>query len=184
MPMQRSSYTILAVETLDGEVFGAFTSQPWHITCQYYGTPESFLWRLRKRRMNQSRDQPLSDGDLEVYRYVGNNKNIQLCLVDKIAVGSGSPPDDESIVSDELSHVKLTEWGFGLAFGRDLQQGSSSPCTTFNSPSLSTFHKDGSCFEVANMEFWTFTPCISLDQAKKMEKSKDFFQCSAQSVAW
>lgn len=104
-----------------------------------------------------------------------------MCHIDRIAVGGGSP-DDCSTVNDDLSHIKLTEWGFGLAFGKDLQTGTSSPCMTFNSPSLSRYHEDGSRFEVANMEFWTLTPCISLDEAKRMEKTKDFF--SANSVAW
>lgn len=183
---KRSSYTILAVETLDGEVFGAFTAKPWHITRTYYGTPESFLWRLKKRRKgSQLRDatkQQQGDGDVEVFRFACNNKNIQLCNVDRIAVGGGCP-DDESVVSDELSHVKMTEWGFGLSFGRDLQQGTSHPCMTFNSPSLARKHSDGSRFEVSNMEFWTLTPCISLEEAQRMERSKEMVGSSSQSLA-
>jgi hypothetical protein len=165
---------------LDGEVFGAFTARPWRITWQYYGTPESFLWRLRKRRKCGSRDKPLNDVDFEVFRFAGNNKNIQLCNTERIALGGGSP-DDESMVSDDLSHVKLTEWGFGLSFNKYLQQGTSSPCMTFNSPSLSKIHDDGSLFEVANMEFWTLTPCISLGEAERMERNKDFLQMMSSS---
>ncbi|KAL3901842.1 MAG: hypothetical protein SGARI_006011 [Bacillariaceae sp.] len=172
------------LETLDGEVFGAFTAKPWHITWKYYGTPESFLWRLRKRRKSNARDKPLNDGDFEVFRFAGNNKNVQLCHIDRIALGGGSPDDISTVVSEELSHVGMQEWGFGLCFGKDLQQGTSSPCMTFNSPSLSRHHADGSRFEVANMEFWTLTPCISLDEAMRMEKSKDFFHSEARSVAW
>eukprot|EP00539_Tryblionella_compressa_P016170 CAMPEP_0178849634 /NCGR_PEP_ID=MMETSP0746-20121128/20045_1 /TAXON_ID=913974 /ORGANISM="Nitzschia punctata, Strain CCMP561" /LENGTH=125 /DNA_ID=CAMNT_0020514849 /DNA_START=108 /DNA_END=485 /DNA_ORIENTATION=+ len=108
-------------------------------------------------------------------------KNIQLCNIDRIALGGGTP-DDETMVSDDLSHVKLTEWGFGLAFGKDLQQGTSSPCMTFNSPSLSRYHADGSRFEVANMEFWTLTPCISLDEAKSLEKSMHMIDSCSRSV--
>jgi hypothetical protein len=175
---KRSEYTLLAVETLDGEVFGAFTAKPWHITWKYYGTPDSFLWRLRKRRKNHSRDKPLNNGDLEVFPFAGNNANFQLCNEDGIAVGGGAP-DDESMVSDDLSHVKLTEWGFGLAFGKYLQQGTSSPCMTFNSPSLSKYHEDGSRFEVSNMEFWTLTPCINLEDAKLLERSKPFAECNS-----
>jgi hypothetical protein len=181
---KRSSYTVLAVETLDGEVFGAFTAKPWHITWTYYGTPESFLWRLKKRRKgNPKRDVSQRDeGGIEIFRFAGNNQNVQLCHIDRMAVGGGSP-DDESIVSDELSHVRMTEWGFGLAFDKDLQQGTSSPCVTFNSPSLSKKHADGSRFEVSNMEFWTITPCISVEEAKRMEKSKSMLGSSSASVA-
>jgi hypothetical protein len=56
-----------------------------------------------------------------------------------------------------------------LAFDKDLQRGTSSPCATFNSPSLSKRHKDGSRFEVVNMELWVITPCINEEEARKME---------------
>lgn len=191
---KRSSYTVLAVETLDGEVFGAFTAQPWHITWTYYGTPESFLWRLKKRRKGNPKRDVLSQQDkngddedtgIEIFRFAGNNQNIQLCNIDRLAVGGGSP-DDDSIVSDDLSHVRMTEWGFGLAFNKHLQQGTSSPCTTFNSPSLSKKHSDGSRFEVSNLEFWTLTPCISVEEAKRMERSKSMMvgNSSATLASW
>lgn len=186
-----SAYTILAVETLDGEIFGAFTARPWHITWKYYGTPESFLWRVPKPRQSRNRDEARSssrrrfngNNHMEVFRFAGNNPNVQLCNVDRIAVGGGGP-DEDSVVSDDLSHVKLTEWGFGLAFGKNLQQGTSSPCITFNSPSLSTLHDDGSCFEVANMEFWTLTPCINVEEAERLEEGKHFVEGGAMSVNW
>ena len=170
-----SDYTILAIETMDGEVFGAFTAQPWHIAWKYYGTNESFLWRLRKRRARKGKSTgDEEDGDLDVYRYSGMNRNIQLCNTKRLAVGGGIPSssDADSVVSETLSHVRLMDWGFGLAFGSDLQQGTSSPCITFESPSLSEIHKDGSLFEVANLEIWTLTPCMTLADAEKMEVGK------------
>ena len=68
--------------------------------------------------------------------------------------------------------MKSTEWGFGLAFGGDLQEGTSSPCITFESPSLSKLHEDGSLFQVSNFEIWTLTPCTSLADAEKMEAGR------------
>jgi hypothetical protein len=57
---------------------------------------------------------------------------------------------------------------------------------TFNSPSLSKKHSDGSRFEVSNMEFWTLTPCISVEEAKRMEKSKSMMvgSSSASLASW
>jgi hypothetical protein len=39
-----TKYSVLAIETLEGEVFGAFVSQPWRRSHQWYGGGESFLW--------------------------------------------------------------------------------------------------------------------------------------------
>mmetsp|Transcript_23588 Transcript_23588/g.55867 ORF Transcript_23588/g.55867 Transcript_23588/m.55867 type:complete len:621 (+) Transcript_23588:220-2082(+) len=174
-----SSYTVVAVETLDGEVFGAFTSRPWHVAWKYFGTPESFLWRLsgpkKKSSSSSSSSKTKSRSSVEVFRFAGNNNSVQLCNDGRIAVGGGIP-DEDSVVSDDLSYVKMTEWGFGLSFGKNLQQGTSSPCMTFNSPSLSRLHSDGSCFEVANIEFWTLTPCTNVDDARRMEEGKHFIE--------
>jgi hypothetical protein len=52
--------------------------------------------------------------------------------------------------------------GFGLALESDLFTGSSNPCTTFCSPSLSKLHSDGSNFIIRNLEIWTLrTSCIA-----------------------
>lgn len=174
-----SDYTILAVETMDGEVFGAFTAQPWHVTWKFYGTQESFLWRQQQRRAEpcQSRAQKaMRESNLDVFPFAGINRNIQLCNSDRLAVGGGSPKNTDNHVNDNLSHIKLTEWGFGLALGRDLQQGTTSPCITFESPSLSQIHKDGSLFEVSNLEIWTLSPCLSLTEAQRMEEGKAVFE--------
>jgi hypothetical protein len=174
-----SEYTVLAIETLDGEVFGAFTASPWRLTWKFYGTRDSFLWRLRRRRTGKAEtraQEALLETDIEVFPFAGNNRNVQLCNTSCIAVGGGSPGNSTDPVNDKLAHIKLTEWGFGLAFGSDLQQGTSSPCITFESPSLSQAHPDGSVFEVANMEIWTFTPCINIRDAERMEESKIVFE--------
>jgi hypothetical protein len=42
-----TKYTILAMETVDGEVFGSFTAQSWRKNWNYFGTGESFLFKLR-----------------------------------------------------------------------------------------------------------------------------------------
>jgi hypothetical protein len=171
-----SEYTIFAIETMEGEVFGAFTAQPWHVTWKYFGTPESFLWRLQSPRTEKPQtraEKAMLESDLEVFPYAGNNRNIQLCNSNRLALGGGSPDDSDSVCNnDDLSHIKLTEWGFGLAFGGDLQQGTSSPCITFESPSLSKVHMDGTLFEVSNLEIWSLTPCINLYDAERLEDCK------------
>lgn len=43
--------TILAIETLDGDVFGSFMIKPWISSNNHYRrSGESFLWKLKERR--------------------------------------------------------------------------------------------------------------------------------------
>jgi hypothetical protein len=163
-------YTILALETADGEVFGSFTSQPWRKSWNYFGTGESFLWRMRQSRNSQCHsiiDQAHLESELDVYPWTGENNCVQLCTHDKIAVGGGtvaSEKKDETHPDDETF-----SYGFGLAIERELLHGTSSHCATFSSPPLSLSHQDGSPFEIVNIEMWTMTPCETLEDAEKLE---------------
>lgn len=175
-------YSILALETIDGEVFGSFTGQPWRKNWNYFGTGESFLWKMRRSRMEKTHDileQAQMESEIDVYPYTGENRFIQLCTHDRIAVGGGTP--SEKKLDDEVMFHKETlfhphQWGFGLAIDADLLSGTTSPCVTFGSPSLSTVHSDGSRFEIVNMELWTLTPCMTVEDAEKLELGKLFLQ--------
>ena len=171
-------YSILAVETLDGEVFGAFTSQPWRKNWNYFGTGESFLWRMRRTRLEKTAgilEQAQLESEIDVYPYTGENKFIQLCTHDRIAVGGGNPSSAGEKKSED-DPVQSYDWGFGLAIEHDFLQGSSSPCITFGSPSLSNVHSDGSTFEIVNIELWTLTPCLTVEEAEKLELGKLFLE--------
>ena len=176
-------YSILAIETLDGEVFGSFTGEAWRKSWNYFGTGESFLWKMRNSRLEKTHgilDQAHKESEIDVYPYTGENGFIQLCTHDRVAVGGGMPDStsaekktDEPIDNNppvDHSH----NWGFGLALQSDLLQGSSSPCITFGSPSLSNAHPDGSLFEILNIELWTPTPCMTEEEAEKLELGKLF----------
>jgi hypothetical protein len=140
-------------------------------------------------------EQAAMESEIDVYPYTGENRFIQLCTHDRIAVGGGLPStgnsaDVEDSVgekkTDEISTMasspsmmsppKDHEWGFGLAIQSDMLQGSSSPCVTFGSPSLSTKHSDGSQFEIINVELWTMTPCTTVEDAEKLDLGKLFLQ--------
>jgi hypothetical protein len=169
-------YGVLALETVDGEVFGCFTGQAWRKNWNYFGNGESFLWKMRRSRLEKTSDvldQAQLESEIDVYPYTGENKYIQLCTQDRIAVGGGMP-NGEKKTEDPL--VKSHEWGFGLAIQGDLLVGSSSPCVTFGSPSLSNVHSDGSLFEIVNLELWTLTPCVTKEEAENLEVGKLFLQ--------
>lgn len=178
-----TKYTILAMETVDGEVFGSFTAQAWRKNWNYFGTGESFLWKMRKTRSRLEEcksiiEQAQMESQIDVYPYTGENKYVQLCTHDRIAVGGGSPSPSSS--TEKNPPVKDHEWGFGLAIDNDLLTGTSSPCITFGSPSLSKVHSDGSVFEIVNMELWTLTPCYTTKEAEKMELGKLFLERESQ----
>ena len=165
-----AKYTILALETADGEVFGSFTSEPWENNLNYFGTGESFLWRISHQFRNYSynnlnidqgqRDDLDESDDVDVFPWTGENNCIQLCTHAKIAIGGGSH------ASKEQHNIA---YGFGIAIDRDMTRGTSSHCATFGSPPLSKIHPDGSPFEIMNLEVWTLTPCFSLEDAEKLE---------------
>eukprot|EP00934_Nitzschia_sp_Nitz4_P002861 Nitzschia sp. Nitz4//scaffold225_size51843//40233//43241//NITZ4_006903-RA/size51843-snap-gene-0.6-mRNA-1//1//CDS//3329542699//2851//frame0 len=176
-------YSILALETVDGEVFGSFTAQPWRKNWNYFGTGESFLWRMRHSRLERTHgvlEQAHMESEIDVYPFTGENRLIQLCTHNRIGVGGGTPSEKKLEQDDyavgEPTSVAAHEWGFGLAIDSDFMTGTSSPCVTFGSPSLSTKHSDGSVFEIVNLELWTMTPCYTLAEAEKLELGKLFLE--------
>jgi len=162
--------SILAIETVDGEVFGAFTTDPWRKTWSYFGRGESLLWKLknsRNKRYSSTIEAAWMESDINVYPYTGNNDCIQICNTQHIAVGGGAPHDADS--KEEKEGISEHEWGYGLCIQKDMIHGTTSPCVTFDSPSLSRIHADGSIFEIINLELWSLTPCISEEDAEKLE---------------
>lgn len=178
-------YSILAVETVDGEVFGSFTGQAWRKSWNYFGTGESFLWRMRHSRLEKTNgvlDQAQKESEIDVYPYTGENDFIQLCTHDRIAVGGGTTEDDSSKTKSSINKKSLSEldqdWGFGLALQSDLLRGSSSPCLTFGSPSLCKSQPAGSRFEIMNVELWTTTPSMTEEEAEKLQLGMLFLRPS------
>lgn len=181
-----AKYSILAIETVDGEVMGSFTNEPWRKTWSYFGGGESFLWRMKQSRKSKCHsiiDMAYHESEIDVYPYTGENHCVQFCTSRKIAVGGGSPDKNKASIEslpeegkggDE--ETREHDWGYGIALQDDLLHGSSSPCVTFGSPSLSKLHSDGSLFEIINVELWTLTPCWSEAEAEKLELGKLFLE--------
>lgn len=168
-----ATHTVIAIETVDGEVFGSFTTAPWRKNWKYFGSGESFLWRMRQSRATPCVDvfdQAKLESELDVYPWTGANDCIQLCTHDKVAVGGGTAEEKKN---DDAS---TTEYGFGLVIEKDLLYGTSSRCATFASPPLSLEHNDGSPFEIVNMEVWALTPCTTLHEAEKLELGQLFLR--------
>ena len=103
-----AQFSILALETVDGEVMGAFTTEPWRKTWSYFGGGDSFLWRMRHSRKTKCHsiiDQAHLESEIEVFPYTGENHCIQFCTSSKIAVGGGSPPDGQPSSARSLPNL-------------------------------------------------------------------------------
>ncbi len=193
-----SRNTILAIQTIDGDVFGSFTTSPWENQGQNcFGNGESFVWKMRMNRSKISNQSSLYtqahfESEIDVYPYSGVNSTVQHCSQNMIAIGgteietfsplgfsyqpylsdsSSTPPRHEKFNKDMFDYKK-TEAGFAIALHDDLCRGTTSPCPTFCSPSL--LSAGGEIFEVENLECWTFTPVDTVNEAQKLEMRKYF----------
>ena len=156
---------IIAIETLNGEVFGSFTTSKWKESDKFYGkqnrTSEAFLWRLKNERMMPRKlISSGNDSNLEVFPYARTDGLIQFCNHEKLVVGGGKWKENES----PFPHDPI---GPGLILDADLCQGESFSCSTFSNPALC---RTGS-FKISNIETWTITPCATLEGATMHEKT-------------
>jgi hypothetical protein len=218
--LRGSKYTLMAMETVDGEVFGAFCVHPWLVQPSYFGTGETFLWRMKHSRILENgeqyhngtlQEQIQHEAEIDVFPATNHTGNpfYQLCQRDKIAVGGGVCSTPHEFGSKTYNPQDI---GFAIVFNDgDLMYGSSSACLTFESPPLSKHHgkkstgflivlkchsccndrqpqplycpysrslvlADGSKFELVNLEVWSLTPCLTLEEAQMMENRHLFLK--------
>ena len=157
-------YTMIGVETDYGEVFGSFTGTPWRIGGKWYGSGEAFLWRLKKRRYTSPTNSRKSnfEREMEIYPCTGDDKLVQYCTAKTIAVGGGDWQHNSCPYSD-------SDQGIGFMVDGDLAGGETNSCATFSNPKLAKHTTSSSEFVIRNLEVWTLTPCINLEDATKME---------------
>ncbi len=176
--LRGSTNTLMAMETVDGEVFGAFTSSAWTVQPSFFGKGDSFLWRMTHSRAEVASsvlEQAKRETDLEIFNNSHLNLYEQICQHDKIVIGAGTPASAHMIATGVT--LQPEEFGFGIAFeGDSLIEASSEACVTFNSPALSNIHSDGSKFELVNLEVWTLTPSITEEEARRMECNNLFLK--------
>ena len=174
-----SQHTILAIETTDGHVFGSFTSFPWRLTSAkgYYGSKESFVWRMRRSRNEQVEsvmEQILMESKIDVFPFTGKNNMVQLCTNECMALGHGELLD-ESIghgsEGDEKVEKTLPDdsYGFAIKLDKSMETGSTSSSETFGNPCLIQRESRGEVFEVANVELWSMTPYETVEEADHAE---------------
>ena len=174
--IRAARYTIIAIETPRGEVFGSFTSSPWRTNVGYYGGQPAFVWKMRHNRRSQCSslfEQAKLESEIDVYMCTHKKELVQVCRHDQLAVGG-----DEYLESDE---VNLDESGFAFSLESDLLVGTTSPCKSFTSPALIGSGQHSQVFDVAGLEVWSLTPCFDVPSAQKLEMTKFFIEASVRS---
>jgi len=160
--LKHSHKNILAIETRDGDIFGAYTNSRWHTDKKkYYGSCDSFLWNMLRNPYDGDcetvNDQILLESEVEVYPWTGKNRKIQLSNSSVIAVGGS-----KNITGLSENHV-------GISINKD-QSGCTNSCQTFGNPSFAEFNK----FEIENVELWTLTAATSVEESEALELSRSY----------
>ena len=186
-----ATHTIIAIETTNGEVFGAFTSAPWRTNNKYFGTGESFLWRMRHNRnkdVHSLFEQAQLETEIDIFPYNNTNDYIQLCTHDTLALGGGDrlKKEDSTVHEDEPLEDTTAAFlndslGFGLALDENLLHGTSSPSATFGNPNLVDNSQVTGTFDVMNLEVWGFTGQMCVNSAEKSEMNAFFLRESIKS---
>lgn len=70
--------TVVVVRTDSDDVIGAYCSEAWHVDTHYYGTGETFLFRLTPA--------------FEAWRWTGDNDFFMMAEANAIMVGGGYVP--------------------------------------------------------------------------------------------
>lgn len=168
------THTIISVETVDGFVFGAFCSSPWRLQSSWYGSGESFLWRLKNPRIKNNSQTYDNDGDneIEIYPFTGADEMVQYCTSQTIAVGGGTDWASNQYGSPFDGEPS----GIGFLIDGDLLGGETSSCVTFGNPRLGNRSDPSVEFEIQALEVWTVTPCLTLEDAEEMEMKRMFFE--------
>jgi len=104
--MKDTEYAIILIETISGEVIGGFASSTWKISSSYYGTGESFLFKIDS-----------ASNTIEDYQWTSANNFFMYSTEHQIGMGGGGD-------------------GFGFILDTDFRYISSKHCSTYGNPSL------------------------------------------------
>lgn len=176
-----STVCLLAVETDDGHVLGSFTSQPWRLAEGWYGSQDTFLWKMRRSRLqlkDSILDQVAQESEIQVYPYRSGNAAIQYCSKKCLMLGQG-----EVLPSPALKREPPVgkHYGYGLYLDKDFQHGTTSSSETFGNPCLVDSGARGCRFTVANVEVWTLTTHSNVEEATQAELSHLFLDSGRES---
>ena len=186
--VRAATYTIMAIETRNGEVFGSFTSHPWRNNYGFFGNTPAFVWKMRHSRRSKCAslfDQAQLESEIDVFMATSKDRYIQMCRHDALAVGGddGAIQPEEENFNIPAALEDIEQGGFAIALEEDLMCGTTSPSRTFKSPALYGPGDKSAIFDVAGLEIWSFTPCADVNAAERLEMTKYFIEESSRGSA-
>lgn len=117
---------ILAIRDMEGHVFGAFVHSRLHVAPHYYGSGETFLWKVvpntDARDVNGGEDQPVPTNKLVTYSWTAQNDFVILSEANFLSIGFGA--------------TEKSRGGYGLWLDDAFTHGSSARCATFDNDIL------------------------------------------------
>jgi len=141
--VQGHTRTLLLIHTTKNEIMAAYSNSAWEnkrkgSTPKFYGSAQACLFSIDNNGDGGEGD----DGSINVFKWSGSNRYIQVCDVQAkmLAFGGGGE-----------------EGEFGLCVENDFSTGSTGPCETFNNMPLCSEDQ----FDVMNVECWGFMPVFS-----------------------
>ena len=155
--------TLMVIRTSKGEIFGGYAESPWNPrdkggAPEFYGSAAATLFSFSERHIPKKPGKkvrtcfkfsgnslnntatpasPLSPVYINVFRWSGKNRYIQLCDTSHKIIAFGGGGNDGA---------------FGVCVQEDFQRGSTGPCDTFDNDPLCP---EGS-FDIVDVEFWEF----------------------------
>jgi len=134
--------TLMVVRTTRGDIFGGYADAPWHTkhdskTAKFYGSASSCLYSFSSTKTPNSASPESSP--INVYRWTGKNRYIQVCDVSNKMLAFGGGGDKGS---------------FGLCLQEDFQRGTTGHCDTFDNDPLCSGNRR--TFDIVDLEFWEF----------------------------
>jgi TLD len=178
--VRASALCILAIETTEGHVLGAFTSQPWRLSKGWYGSKDTFLWKMRRSRLETAGksivQQICQESEIQVYPYRTGHVAVQYCSKKCLMLGQGeviaAPKKHDPEKPRPINVGK--HYGYALYLDKNLTSGTTSSSETFGNPCLLDPTQRGAKFTVANIEVWTLTPHTTVADAEQSELSNLF----------
>lgn len=147
--VRAAKYTVIAIETTEGRVFGSFTSSPWRKHWGFFGSLPCFVWKLRHGRQTPCAslfDHAQMETEIDVFFAIDTDDfEHQVCHHDLLGLGNGD--------------------GMAFLVGAFLDKGTSETCPAFHSPCLA----ESSTFGIVNLEVWSFSPCETERDAEELE---------------
>jgi TLD len=174
-------FTIIAIETMKGEVFGSFTSSPWRTNLGFFGHIPAFVWKMRYNRRTKCSslyEQAQLESMIDVHINMDKTQRMQLCRHNGFAVGGDETmPDMDEYDDSHEAFIASESSGFAIAiFDESLACGTTSQSNIFKSPSLIGAGDRTEVYSIAGLEVWTLTPAFDIASAEKLEMSKYFVE--------